>query len=136
MPPAPNIWSKFTSSAEYFVVMRTGLEASRFAVLSDVVLPPLSWYQTFPQHPIPEHSFLPLILYRQYIAIDYINGPTKCTLIVSFYSKIFLYNSTCFERLFRSSSGVHKLLYQQCLTARSDRAVRHVSMVCTKLQIQ
>ena len=32
----------------------------------------------------------------------------------------FLYNSTCFERPFRSSSGVHDLLYLQLSTSRAN----------------
>ena len=32
----------------------------------------------------------------------------------------FLYNSTCFERPFRSSSGVHGLLYLQLCTNRAN----------------
>ena len=35
---------------------------------------------------------------------------------VCIYSTIFLYNSTRFERPFRSSSGVHDLLYLQLCT--------------------
>ena len=34
----------------------------------------------------------------------------------------FLYNSTCFEGPFRSSSGVHKLLYLQLCTNRANES--------------
>ena len=49
-----------------------------------------------------------------------------------------LYNRTCFERPFRSSSGVHDLLYLQlCINhANASNAVRHVSMACPELLIQ
>ena len=50
----------------------------------------------------------------------------------------FLYNSTCFERPFRSSSGVHDLLYLQLCTElqiRSSSGV-HDLLLCTELQIQ
>ena len=52
-----------------------------------------------------------LILYRPCIVLDYINRSTKCTLLVCSFV-----HSICFERLFRSSSGVHKLQYQQLCT--------------------
>ena len=45
----------------------------------------------------------------------------------------FSYNSTCFERPFRSSSGVHDLLYLQLSTNHANVS-RQVCMVCTDLQ--
>ena len=52
-------------------------------------------------------------------AIFYTNRPTRCTFLVRIYPKTFVH-STCFERLFRSSSGVHTLLYQQPCTYHAD----------------
>ena len=37
----------------------------------------------------------------------------------------FLYNSTCFERPFRSSSGVHNLLYHHELLMMNEIVVRN-----------
>ena len=50
----------------------------------------------------------------------------------------FMYNSTCFERPFLSTSGVHDLLYLQICTNHANRSVKDqaVCMVCTDLQIQ
>ena len=48
----------------------------------------------------------------------------------------FLYKSTCFERLFHSSSGVHDLLYSAALYKSCKRAYKHFCMVCTQLHIE
>ena len=55
----------------------------------------------------------------------YINKPTRCTFCV--YILQSSYNSTCFERPFRSSSGVHDLLYSAALYKPCKRVCRHVS---------
>ena len=55
-----------------------------------------------------------LTLYVLCIVINYINKPTRYTFYVS------LYNSTWFERLFRSSSGVRNLLYLLLCTNHSN----------------
>ena len=49
---------------------------------------------------------------------DYINKPTRCTFYVFILQ--FLYNSTCFEGLFRSSLRFHNLLYLQLCTNHSN----------------
>ena len=54
----------------------------------------------------------------------YINKPTRCTFYVFILQS--LYNSTCFERVFRSSSGVHDLLYLQLCTNHANVSNRLV----------
>ena len=66
-----------------------------------------------------------LIFYVSYIVTNYINKTNTMRFLYAFILQ-FLYNSTCFERPFRSSSGVHDLLYSAAL-------YKHACMVCTEL---
>ena len=64
------------------------------------------------------YTYFNLTLYVPCITINYINKPTRCTFIC-ICSTIFVH-STCFKRLFRSSSGVHKLPYLQLCTNHAN----------------